>query len=261
MNNPNPFVPQGSILEQQSKRRSRLKLAVFCVLAVSVAGLSAMLIQGCKREQAETPDNGTASSDMGSGTSMVDTSSVSPEETSSVPEMPTSSVPAAVTPPITPMVTPPVAPPVETAGTYVVIKGDTLGKIARKNSVTLKALEDANPGVVPTHLKIGQKLTIPAASTIAPTGGATDMSGTTGGGEIYTVKSGDTLSKIAKSQGVTLKMLEAANPNVDPNHIKVGEKLNIPAAAAAAPTPAPTAPAAPPAPVDTTSAPGTPPGN
>jgi hypothetical protein len=51
MNNPNPFVPKGSLLEQQSQRRSRLKLAVFCVLAVSVTGLVAMLIQGCKREK------------------------------------------------------------------------------------------------------------------------------------------------------------------------------------------------------------------
>ena len=53
MNNPNPFVPQGSLLEQQSKRRSRMKLAVFCMLAVGVASLTAMLIQGCKREQTE----------------------------------------------------------------------------------------------------------------------------------------------------------------------------------------------------------------
>ena len=44
MSNPNPFVPKGSLLEQQSHRRSRLKLAVFCVLAVSVTGLVAMLI-------------------------------------------------------------------------------------------------------------------------------------------------------------------------------------------------------------------------
>jgi hypothetical protein len=41
------------LLEQQSKRRSRMKLAVFCVLAVNVVGLMAMLIQGCKREQTE----------------------------------------------------------------------------------------------------------------------------------------------------------------------------------------------------------------
>ena len=53
MNNPNPFVPKGSLLDQQSQRRSRLKLAVFCVLAVSVTGLVAMLIQGCKREKPE----------------------------------------------------------------------------------------------------------------------------------------------------------------------------------------------------------------
>src|ERR1039458_5522068 len=51
MNNPNPFVPKGSLLEQQSKRHSRMKLGVFCVLLVGVVGLTAMLIQGCKREQ------------------------------------------------------------------------------------------------------------------------------------------------------------------------------------------------------------------
>ena len=56
MNNSNPFVPQGSILDQQSKRRSRLKLAVFCVLTVSVTGLAVMLIQGCKREQPPETD-------------------------------------------------------------------------------------------------------------------------------------------------------------------------------------------------------------
>jgi len=58
MNNSNPFVPQGSLLAQQSKRRSRMKLGVFCVLAVSVTGLMAILIQGCKREQAPETDNG-----------------------------------------------------------------------------------------------------------------------------------------------------------------------------------------------------------
>ena len=53
MNNPNPFVPQGSLLEQKNKRRSRVKLAVFCVVAINVLGLTAMLMQGCKREQTE----------------------------------------------------------------------------------------------------------------------------------------------------------------------------------------------------------------
>ena len=53
MNNPNPFVPQGSLLEEKNKTRSRVKLAVFCVVAINVLGLTALLMQGCKREQTE----------------------------------------------------------------------------------------------------------------------------------------------------------------------------------------------------------------
>src|SRR5271170_8078017 len=130
MNNPNPFVPKGSILELQSKRRSRLKLAVFCVIAIGVAGLSAMLIQGCKREQpTDTTDNSTPT---------IDTNTAVAADTNA-PTIDTN--PPVVTPPV--VVAPPViTPPVETAGSeYVVVAGDTLGKIAKKNGVTLKALE------------------------------------------------------------------------------------------------------------------------
>lgn len=45
----------------------------------------------------------------------------------------------------------------------------------------------------------------------------------------YTVKSGDTLAKIAKRHGVSLSQLLEANPNItNPNKIKVGESLNVP---------------------------------
>jgi len=229
MNNPNPFVPKGSILEQQSKRRSRLKLAVFCTLAIGVAGLSAMLIQGCKREQpTDTTDTSTPT---------IDTNVTSVTDTSAPPTVVTSSV---VTPPVvTPTV---VVPPVETATTeYVIVKGDTLGKIAKRNGVTLKALEDANLGVVPTKLKVGQKIQLPAptASAAAPAAAASADNGA----ETYTVKSGDTLTKIAKSYGTTVKAIESEN-NLSTTKIKVGQKLNIPAKAeAAAPEPAPVAPA------------------
>lgn len=46
------------------------------------------------------------------------------------------------------------------------------------------------------------------------------------------VKSGNTLSQIAKSKGITLKALLAANPSIkDANKIKVGQNINIPASA------------------------------
>lgn len=52
----------------------------------------------------------------------------------------------------------------------------------------------------------------------------------------YTVKPGDTLSKIAMRNGVTLAQLLQANPQVkDPNRIKVGDVLNLPAGSTGVP--------------------------
>jgi LysM repeat protein len=238
MNNPNPFVPQGSLLEQE-KRRSRMKFAVFCVLAVGVCGLTAMLIQGCKRETDSTDNTPTA--DQTNTPSFTDTNSSTTDAsntTAIVPPIPTNQ----------PVVVP--APAPEPATTeYTVVAHDTLGKIAKKNGVTLKALEDANPGVVPTKLKVNQKLVIPAATGGTTAAATTDATAATDTGEeIYKVKSGDTLTKIAKANGATVKAIESEN-NLTTTKIKVGQKLKIPAkveAAAVAPAtvvPAPVMPA------------------
>jgi LysM repeat protein len=226
MNNPNPFVPKGSILETQSKRRSRLKLAVFCALAVGVAGLSAMLIQGCKRETPPADDGSTPT---------IDTNAMPTVDTNTTPVVDTNT---AVIPPVATN-PPPYVPPMAAVGTeYAVLKGDSLAIIAKKSGVTLKALEAANPGVVPTKLKIGQKLQIPAPTTgaVAPTA----ATGVDTGAETYSVKSGDTLSKIAKAHGTTIKAIQSEN-NLATTVIKVGQKLKIPAKAEVA-APAPVAP-------------------
>ena len=45
----------------------------------------------------------------------------------------------------------------------------------------------------------------------------------------YTVKPGDTLSKIAMRNGVSLAQLLQANPQItDPNKIRVGDAINVP---------------------------------
>ena len=253
MNNPNPFVPKGSLLEQQSQRRSRLKLAVFCVLAVSVTGLVAVLINGCKRDK---PVDESSLTSQDTNTVALDTNNVVPMESSN--QVPVAVVPA--TPTNTVQMPPVLQPaPETTSSEYTVTKGDSLAKIAKKNGVTLKALETANPLVVPTKLKIGQKLVLPAggatsADSTAPAAVGTEMSTAS-----YTVKSGDTLSKIAKRNGTTVKALEAEN-GLSTTKIKVGQKLKIPskveAAAPAAVAPVvDTAPALPSAPPSTTSAP------
>ena len=222
-----------------------MKLGVFCAVAISVCGLSAVLIQGCKRE--ETADN----QNVDTNATTIDTNVAPVIDTNVAPIVPPTN--EVVTPVVAPVV--PVVPATPETMEYVVVKGDTLGKIAKNNHITLKQLEDANPSVTPTRLKVGQKLQIPASTGGSNSTSATSTSSDMSGGETYTVKSGDSLSKIAKVNGVTLKALETANPNVDPNHIKVGQKLNIPvkAEAPAATTvntppavssPAPVAPAA-----------------
>lgn len=46
---------------------------------------------------------------------------------------------------------------------------------------------------------------------------------------IYVVKKGDTLYAIAKANGITLKALMDANPEVtDPKLLRIGQKLKIP---------------------------------
>jgi tetratricopeptide (TPR) repeat protein len=45
--------------------------------------------------------------------------------------------------------------------THVVVAGETMAAIARKHGVSLPALQAANPGVVPTKLKVGQTLSLP----------------------------------------------------------------------------------------------------
>ena len=76
----------------------------------------------------------------------------------------------------------------------------------------------------------------------------------------YTVRAGDTLSKIAMRNGVTLAQLLAANPQVkDPNKIRVGDVINVPNEATTENTrPLPSRmkpkPMPPPTPIETSSA-------
>ena len=46
--------------------------------------------------------------------------------------------------------------------THVVVAGETLAAIARKRSISLAALQAANPGIVPKKLRAGQTLNLPA---------------------------------------------------------------------------------------------------
>ena len=64
--------------------------------------------------------------------------------------------------------------------------------------------------------------------------------------QVYVIKTGDTLSKVAKRFSVTLEELLAANPDIkNPDKIALGQQINIPIPAGEATPAAPSGSAAP----------------
>src|SRR4029077_7233148 len=183
MNNQSPLIPQGSLLDQRNKGRARVKIAVFLVLAIHGVGLMALLMQGCKRESDGTTANNAATNDV--------TNTVAPtfSEPTNVASTSTNGGLAGTTtatpPPVEPQ--PPATAPAGPATDYVIVKGDMFSTIAKKFHVSTKALQDANPSVEPTKLKIGQSIHIHAASTAASpsAGGGAAAADTTGSGQTY----------------------------------------------------------------------------
>jgi LysM repeat protein len=99
---------------------------------------------------------------------------------------------------------------------HIVREGETLYYIAQKYGVTLKDLIAANPSIYPELIVIGQKIKIPDRGEKPPSS------------KIHTVEEGETLTIIAQKYGVSLSALKEANPDIDPNLIAVGQKINIP---------------------------------
>ena len=69
----------------------------------------------------------------------------------------------------------------------------------------------------------------PVAAPAAPVAGATPAAAPV----VHVVKRGEVLSGISKKYNVKMSAIVAANPGLNPNRIRIGQKLNIPGSAAA----------------------------
>ena len=118
----------------------------------------------------------------------------------------------------------PIAPPTPMpcpAGTfaYTIQMGDTFYSIAARFHVTVEELIATNPGVNPDNLMPGQRICIPE---MAPP--VTCPEGTFA----HTIKAGDTLYSLAQLYHTTVENILAVNPGIDPNNLKIGQKVCIP---------------------------------
>ena len=103
-----------------------------------------------------------------------------------------------------------------TNGTYMVKAGDTLWSIANANDMTVAQLKQKNDLSNDT-IYVGQTLNVSSAKSASTTSTASAT---------YTVKSGDSLWKIASANGTTVNQLKALN-NLSSDLIYAGQQLKL----------------------------------
>ncbi len=105
-------------------------------------------------------------------------------------------------------------------GNYYTIKGgDTLYSIARRFNVSLDDVIEANPGINPYMLMIGQVICIPLATP--PVQCPPDTT-------LYTIKSGDTFYSLSQRFNTTVSALIDSNPGINYRALLIGQKICIP---------------------------------
>lgn len=240
MSTPSPLNPQGSPLEQ-SARRKTLPYVVALFAAVHVLALGGLLFLGCSPEKPVTPPPALGAGDHQPAGSLDSTPPpVAPvEPVVTQPGTPPVSV---TTPPVAnpPVTTQPITPELAPAGEYKIRAKDNAYVIAKARGVSVKALLDANPNLDWKRLKVDQLIQVPAATAdsaglASGTEGVAPTSPNAAGelGSIHEVKQGDTLMRLAKKYGVTVKAIRDAN-GLKSDFIKINQKLKIPAHTAAA---------------------------
>lgn len=120
---------------------------------------------------------------------------------------------------------------------YTVQPGDSWSRLSARTGVSIAALKAANPAHIHPHnwLYVGHTLWIPCGAPPPPPPPPSC-------GYWYTVRSGDSWSRLASVTGISVSALQAANPaHIHPNNwLFVGHTLWIPCGA---PPPPPTPPA------------------
>lgn len=115
---------------------------------------------------------------------------------------------------------------------YTVRSGDTLSEIARRSGTTVAELVRLNGISNPDRIGVGQRIELPYNGAQAAPQAPQSSAAT------YTVRAGDTLSKIARANGTTWQELASLNNLSNPDRLSIGQTIRLsPAPPQAAPRP------------------------
>lgn len=95
---------------------------------------------------------------------------------------------------------------------YVVRRGDTLHRVARRYGMNVTALYGVNPHLKEhSYLYPGQVVHIPVRTTSR-----------------YVIQAGDTLWDLAQRFNISLAELQSANPDAEPRRLRIGQTIVLP---------------------------------
>jgi LysM repeat protein len=121
---------------------------------------------------------------------------------------------------------------------HTVRKGETLGGIASRYKVSVANLKNWN-NLSSNTIRVGQKLRVGGSASVSRSGSKKGRSTAVAAGSkqavspsarqsVHIVRSGETLTSLAKRYGVTVQAIKVAN-SMSSSRLKAGQKIRIPA--------------------------------
>jgi LysM repeat protein len=117
--------------------------------------------------------------------------------------------------------------PAASSTLHVIASGETLYGIARNYNVTTGEIINANPGINPTNLDIGQKIVIPNQQSNALNETSGNEEEVSSNYTEHTVEKGETLYSIAREYAVSMDSIKKYNNGLSLN-LYIGQKIKIP---------------------------------
>lgn len=194
MSTPNPLNPQGSLLEQKARRKTNLPVIVAIFVGVHAVVFGGIMMAGCKPE--------------------------TKPEAKQAPE------------PVLPPITPPadLGSPVAPAPPGGAAAPGTLPPIGSAPGAGAPGFGAPGLAPLPTNPPV-PTVAAPPAVPIVPLVPEPAPAAPVAEPKVHVVAKNDSFYTMAKKYGVSMKAIEAANPGVDSTKLKIGQKINIPAAA------------------------------